>query len=514
MGAVTNNGGGIPILTSGSIATRAPRCQTGRRGGPGRDRPGSRRDAEPGAPRRAASWSRSGSRTPAPIPTPASILPYRHALVVNATTSSRWSRAVRTERPFRSRSGRSVTARSCPRRARVARRHDHADRRALRRASRARRRTADHRQRHVRPAAVLRRQALAPSRREWSSARISSSSTSFRSRSSAYYARPAAGAAPDADVVQLRVLRLGEPAVLFLLLLGSTLARLHRRGWSSQSLKACWSAASTSSTRSTALQARQADPDDLGGTNLSLLGFFKYFNFGVDSYDALVDWLGLAAASARHRPAGDAAARHQLLHVPVDELRHRRLPRRRARDQELHRLRLLRVDVPAAGRRADHPLLRDRGSAAFADPHRDEVRARRRVLLRSAWRRRSCSPTPAARSPTSRSTRARLSTARRLVRRHRLRLPDLLRFQRLLGHGDRPRPDARLRVRQELRLALPVAVDHRVLAPLAHLALDLAARLPLRAARRQPQRASSHLRQPLHRHAARRPVARRRVELS
>jgi alginate O-acetyltransferase complex protein AlgI len=30
-------------------------------------------------------------------------------------------------------------------------------------------------------------------------------------------------------------------------------------------------------------------------SNLALLGFFKYFNFGVDSYDALVSWLGLSA---------------------------------------------------------------------------------------------------------------------------------------------------------------------------------------------------------------------------
>jgi len=28
-------------------------------------------------------------------------------------------------------------------------------------------------------------------------------------------------------------------------------------------------------------------------TNLSILGFFKYFNFGVDNYDALVDWIGM-----------------------------------------------------------------------------------------------------------------------------------------------------------------------------------------------------------------------------
>ena len=30
-------------------------------------------------------------------------------------------------------------------------------------------------------------------------------------------------------------------------------------------------------------------------TNLSLLGFFKYFNFGVDSYNLLLGWLGLDA---------------------------------------------------------------------------------------------------------------------------------------------------------------------------------------------------------------------------
>src|SRR5687768_15368079 len=29
-------------------------------------------------------------------------------------------------------------------------------------------------------------------------------------------------------------------------------------------------------------------------TNLGLLAFFKYFNFGLDSYDSLVTWLGLS----------------------------------------------------------------------------------------------------------------------------------------------------------------------------------------------------------------------------
>ena len=54
---------------------------------------------------------------------------------------------------------------------------------------------------------------------------------------------------------------------------------------------------------------------------------------------------------------------------------------------------------------------------------------------------------------------------------------------------------------------------HRVLAALAHQPVDLAARLPLHPARRQPQGPGAHLRQPDDRDAARRPVARRELEL-
>ena len=78
---VTNNRAVIPILTSGSIATRVPSLP---------DRP-ARWPCRP--PHQEA---RTGSATPSrvvvevrlahagPIPSPASILPYRHALVVNA----------------------------------------------------------------------------------------------------------------------------------------------------------------------------------------------------------------------------------------------------------------------------------------------------------------------------------------------------------------------------------------------------------------------------------------------
>ena len=58
-----------------------------------------------------------------------------------------------------------------------------------------------------------------------------------------------------------------------------------------------------------------------------------------------------------------------------------------------------------------------------------------------------------------------------------------------------------------------VGQHHRLLAALAHQPVDLAARLPLHPAGRQPPGPSAHLRQPDDRHAARRPVARRELEL-
>ena len=67
------------------------------------------------------------------------------------------------------------------------------------------------------------------------------------------------------------------------------------------------------------------------------------------------------ARRARRRPRRDAArraaARYQPVHPSVAELRHRRLSRPFDRNEELQRFSLLRDDVPAAGRRADHPLL-------------------------------------------------------------------------------------------------------------------------------------------------------------
>ena len=119
-----------------------------------------------------------------------------------------------------------------------------------------------------------------------------------------------------------------------------------------------------------------------------LLAVFKYTGFVAENVNALARALGLG----RRRRAGAApraAGRDLVLHVQGDELRDRRLPRRRAADAPLHRLPLLRGVLPRSGRRADHPLRRaGRADARPRSTRWTSSRAASRSS-RSAWRRRS-----------------------------------------------------------------------------------------------------------------------------
>ena len=71
--------------------------------------------------------------------------------------------------------------------------------------------------------------------------------------------------------------------------------------------------------------------------NLGLLGFFKYFGFFEKIVSDLTELAGGGAAGH----FDGAAGRDKLLHIRVDELRHRHLPRRGQAGQELPGLRLL-----------------------------------------------------------------------------------------------------------------------------------------------------------------------------
>ena len=71
--------------------------------------------------------------------------------------------------------------------------------------------------------------------------------------------------------------------------------------------------------------------------NLGMLGYFKYYNFFAESLQAMLARAGLYGAAGA--PERGPADRDLVLHVPVDELCHRRLSPRHQADAELHRVR-------------------------------------------------------------------------------------------------------------------------------------------------------------------------------
>ena len=126
------------------------------------------------------------------------------------------------------------------------------------------------------------------------------------------------------------------------------------------------------------------------------------------------------------------------------------------------------------------------------------------------------SPTSSRRtwSTASSSSPATLHGARVRWRRVvRLRVPDLLRLLRLHRHRHRLGDAARRRASRELRRALPGARTSPTSGAAGTSPLHLAARLPLHPARRQPRPAACDLPQPDAHDAARRPLARRGVDL-
>ena len=224
-----------------------------------------------------------------------------------------------------------------------------------------------------------------------------------------------------------------------------------------------------------------------------------------DGRRARVDRARLAAPAGSDR----AADRDLVLHVPGDLVRRRRVPRRHPRG-------IARGGgdppgvLPASRGGAD----RARRGAAAAAPHpaRPARRAgrardlpgRRRLPEEDGDRRRAGAERGGPRVQRPGRPFRRRADARVL----RVRRADLLRLLGLHGHGDRARAAPRLPAPAELQPALHGALAARLLAPLAHDAVALAARLPLHPARRQPRRARADVSQPDDHDAARRPLAR------
>ena len=62
-------------------------------------------------------------------------------------------------------------------------------------------------------------------------------------------------------------------------------------------------------------------------SNLALLAFFKYFHFGLENYNLLMETTRVFQRSMESHFPGHLASRHQFLHIRVDELHDRCLPR-------------------------------------------------------------------------------------------------------------------------------------------------------------------------------------------
>ena len=246
-------------------------------------------------------------------------------------------------------------------------------------------------------------------------------------------------------------------------------------------------------------------------TNLGALGFFKYAGFGVENARALLSALGLAPADWEPAlrvtlPLGISFYTFQSMSYTIDAY-----PWAGASGAELRGLCLLRVDVPAARRGPDRALQGDPGAAPRAGPFARRLRPRSHRLP-PGLREEGPDRESLRGDRRHRVRRRRAGPRGRLARARRLHAADLLRLQRLFGHGGGARADAGLRAAAQLHAPVPRAVDHGLLAPLAPFALGLAARLPLRPAGREPPRPEAYLRQPDARHAPRRAVARGVVE--
>ena len=202
-----------------------------------------------------------------------------------------------------------------------------------------------------------------------------------------------------------------------------------------------------------------------------------------------------AAAGRRHRPAARARAGaadgHQLLHLPVAVLHHRRLPRPAARrSRSFPRFLLFISFFPqlVAG-----PIVR---ATEFLPQIARPRRLRLRVFYDGVWLliggfflKMVCADNLAAYVDEywARGSRPDTDAHFRAVAGADVLGADLRRLLRLLDHRPRPRLPARLPLPDQLRRPVHRRHVQELLGALAHHAVALAARLPVRAARRQPR---------------------------
>ncbi len=247
-------------------------------------------------------------------------------------------------------------------------------------------------------------------------------------------------------------------------------------------------------------------------SNLSLLGFFKYFNFAADNFDTIVAGLGLPELQIQRvitvvLPLGISFYTFQSMSYTIDVYRGHARALRNFIDFACY--------VSMFPQLVAGPIIR---FSEVADQLADRTYtvtkfARGVAFVSVGLAKKILLANPCGKVADVAFEAGSHSCAGCLVRCGRLRVPNLFRFQRLLGYGHRTGPDVGIRLLQEFRFSLPLPVDYRVLAALAHFVIHMAPGLPLRSAGRESQGTGTNLCQLGRRDASRRPVARCGLEL-
>ena len=194
--------------------------------------------------------------------------------------------------------------------------------------------------------------------------------------------------------------------------------------------------------------------------NLGMLAYFKYSGLFARTAEQALAALGLPSlARVIALVRGDPAGRHQLLHVPDAVLHHRRLAGPGARRAQLRPLRRLRLASSRTWWRARSPGTTSSSRSSRASPppgSSPRWRAGHPALLRGPLQEGAASPTGSATSidPLLGARRWSSTPPRAWLALLGYALPDLLRLQRLLRHGHRPRPAVRHRAAAELQQPL------------------------------------------------------------
>ncbi len=217
--------------------------------------------------------------------------------------------------------------------------------------------------------------------------------------------------------------------------------------------------------------------------NLLVLGVFKYANFVTANFAALLKPLGLDFGQTNiELPLGISFFTFHCLSYIIDVYRRRFRANRDPVDVALY--------ISLFPQLVAGPIVRYKTVARQLDKRRQTLgRASvgARIFIIGLAQKVLVADVVAPLAQVAFDHAPHRTPAGGVDRAPRLHDPDLFRLRRLFEHGDRARHRARLHLPAQFQPALHVALDHRVLAALAHVAVVVAARLSLHPARRQPR---------------------------